>query len=110
MVDGWFAQEYLRRKFGGVPTVPTMPMGRSDTGYKQYLETLDMLKPGSSRVHQAVVEEIRRCAEGLAGILNPTQRMLAQVRCMQEIPNKMLSKGFVAYSKRKKSKHKYVPA
>jgi hypothetical protein len=112
MPDGWYGSEWVRRRYG--MQVPGMgvavPGGAIETsGYGEYVGALESLRPGAGRVHQAVVEEVRKCAMQARSIANPTQRMVAQVQCAKNISSVMGSKGFVAYSKKKRSKKKYAP-
>jgi hypothetical protein len=104
MVDGLYGL-YTRR---ALPE--RVPIGAERTGYSQYVSAIEGLRPGAGRVHQAVVEEVRKCAMQARSIPNPVERMIAQVQCAKSIPQVMAGKGFVAFSRRKRSKVKYAPS
>lgn len=109
MVDGWYGREYLRRRLGWNVGEMGISIPES-TGYGQYTAALEQMRPGAGRVHQAVVEEIKRCAAQARSIPNPVERMKAQVQCAKNIPGTMAGKGFVTFSRRKRSRRKYAPA
>lgn len=62
--------------------------------YSAYLRRLDMRNPGASRIHKAVVEEIRKCAIKSRQKKTPMARMKAQIACAKQIPKRMIEKGF----------------
>jgi len=112
-----FAEEYLEDRFGRFGARPRAvaralpPVGMEErSGYKQYLEAIEKYRAGSSAVHKAVVDEIRKCADSVQAIANPTERMVAQIECMKNIRSAMERKGFVVYSRRKPRKYRYSPA
>lgn len=108
-----YAEEYLEDRFGRLgarPRAIVRARAVGTSGYEQYKSAIERLSPGAGTVHQAVVEEIKKCAASVKGIANPTERMLAQIECAKRVPEAMSAKGFAVYSRKARRKHRYVPA